>query len=364
MKRINLLYIAAIPLAFFLYQMYLQLSQSSAFFYGFAENKETELSHDKSVLIHQILVTPGQEVVKGQLLMEVRQSTVDFKLDNVNHDLERLTLLAQQQKQDFRDRIQQLQTKRKSRVAEIEVEIRNLESSIQFNKDLYKDLKSIAPKSDGNQETPSTLRLKALKESMALVTEPIDVELAQLENALAMIKTPSQVQEQKLKGEREFLQQEQEKLSILAPSDGIIGNVLCKEGENISAFSTLINFYERNPTLVKGFVHESLILQVKAGDSLLVSSSLHPEHHIQGTVIGLGTRIVEIPERLRKIPDFKTYGREVLISIPAKNSLLQKEKVMLNSLDHNNSNAFVFSFFNSTDQKNNATKSSKLSSFR
>ncbi len=363
MKKINLLYIASIPLAFFLYYMNLQLSQSSAFFYGFAENKETELSHDKSVLIHQILVTPGQEVSKGQLLMEVRQSTMDFKLDNVNHDLERLTLLAQQQKQNLRDRIQQLQTKRKSRVAEIEVEIRNLESSIQFNKDLYKDLKTIAPQTEETKETPSTIRLKALKESLALVTEPIDVEIAQLETALTMIKTPSQVQKQKLKGEREFLEQEQEKLSILAPSEGIIGNILCKEGENISAFSTLINFYERNPTLVKGFVHESLILKVQAGDSLLVSSSLHPEHHIQGKVIGLGSRIVEIPERLRKIPDFKTYGREVLISIPAKNSLLQKEKVMLNSLDHEASNSFVFSFFNSKQQKNN-TKSNKLSSVR
>ena len=80
-------------------------------------------------------------------------------------------------------------------------------------------------------------------------------------------------------------------------------------------------------------VHESLILQVKTGDSLLVASSLHPSHQIIGVVLGLGSRIVEIPSRLRKTPELKTYGREVLVQIPANNPFLQKEKVMLNSLD-------------------------------
>jgi hypothetical protein len=46
-------------------------------------------------------------------------------------------------------------------------------------------------------------------------------------------------------------------------------------------------------------------------------------------VIGMGHRIVEIPERLRKIPEIKTYGREVLIQIPSDNKFLQKEKVVL-----------------------------------
>jgi len=133
-------------------------------------------------------------------------------------------------------------------------------------------------------------------------------------------------------------------LDILAPSDGLIGNIPCKEGENFPSFKTFINFYERNPTIVKGFVHESLILQVKVGDSLLVSSTLHPEQHITGIVTGLGSRIVEIPERLRKMPDIKTYGREVLIAIPAENNFLQKEKVMLNSLNENPESSFA-SFF-------------------
>ena len=100
--------------------------------------------------------------------------------------------------------------------------------------------------------------------------------------------------------------------------------------ENVSSFNTLISFYERNPTLGKGFVHENLILQVNVGDTLIVTSSLHPQHTSMGIVGGLGSRIVEIPSRLRKMPEIKTYGREVLIEIPPNNPFLQKEKVILN----------------------------------
>ena len=108
MKKINWLYIAAVGLCYLVYQMNSHLGQASAFFYGFAENKETELSHDQAVLIHKILVTPGQEVTKGQLLMEVNRSSIDFKIDNVSHDIERLGAVAQQQRQTLKDRIYQL----------------------------------------------------------------------------------------------------------------------------------------------------------------------------------------------------------------------------------------------------------------
>jgi len=151
-------------------------------------------------------------------------------------------------------------------------------------------------------------------------------------NILATVEAPSNVKAEILDTEIRHFEKEKDKLFIYAPSDGLIGNVTCKEGENISAFSTLMNFYKHNPTLVKGFVHESMILEVKVGDELEVSSSLHPNLKVRGVVFGLGSRIVEIPERLRKIADFKTYGREVLIKIPESNNFLQKEKVLLNTI--------------------------------
>jgi hypothetical protein len=46
---------------------------------------------------------------------------------------------------------------------------------------------------------------------------------------------------------------------------------------------------------------------------------------LPGRVSGLGQCVVEIPERLRKIPELKTYGREVLIEIPHDNSFCKRK---------------------------------------
>jgi hypothetical protein len=68
----------------------------------------------------------------------------------------------------------------------------------------------------------------------------------------------------------------------------------------------------------------------------------------------LGSRIVEIPERLRKNPDLKTYGREVLIAIPPSNLFLQKEKVILNLLKKTSRPTSIFdSILDSSEEKTN-----------
>lgn len=352
MKRINIIYLLAIPLCYLLYKMNVGFNQTSAFFYGFAENKDTELSHDKDVLVSKILVTPGQTVNKGDLLLEVKQDAIDFKINNANTDLVQLELENRQQQQRLLDRINQLKLRRVTKVAELDSEIQRIEATLEYNKKILEGLQSVEVKVD-SLANPNLLKIANLKQQIQLVTEPMDLEIKQLQNELRALQTPTRVLEQRIQSEIDFYKREQQKLAILAPADGIIGNIYCKEGENISAFSTLINFYERNPTLVKGYVHESLILKVKEKDSLIVSSTLHPEQNIEGVVIGLGSRIVEIPERLRKMPEIKTYGREVLIRIPQQNPFLQKEKVMLNSntWEADNSMASWFSVFSSANKR-------------
>ena len=358
MKKVNVLYLAIFPLCLALYLMNAKLQKATAFFYGFAENKETELSHDKSVLIHKILVTPGQAVTKGQLLMEVEQASLDYKIDNTRLDLEKLKLTTAQKRRNIQGEIDQLIVERASKVAAVDAKIKALEINIEHHEALLKQLKSLDKQEADPGTSPHAIKLQTLRESRALIAAPINAEIASLRNELAGLSQPSLVEQEMLQKQRSYYETERGKLAIVAPSDGLIGNVLCKEGENISSFTKLINFYERMPTMVKGYVHESLILQVKEGDSLIVSSTLHPKQQIEGEVIGLGTRIVEIPERLRKIPEVKTYGREVLIRIPPSNPFLQKEKVMLNTLSGENFNPFIF-FASPQKESKKAQKSLK-----
>ncbi len=327
MKRFNILYILVIGVVAGLYYLNENYVHNRTTFYGFAENKETEINLDEPVLINAIYVATGQSVSKGDLLMEVSQLDLEQKIDAVQFDIQTQKLGNQTRRLRIQSEIAKLKAERNEKVGEIETEIETLKSEIKLNQSMLKDLKSISI--DTTLAHPNEISIAAKQQEIRLVVEPIDVQIQNLEKELLTINAPTEVAIQKLEQEQFYHKKEQERLMIYAPKDGLIGTIHCKEGENISSFMTLISFYERNPTLVKGYVHESLILHVNVEDSLDIASSLHPSQTSSGKVMGLGSRIVEVPERLRKIPEIKSYGREVMIQIPADNSFLQKEKVVL-----------------------------------
>ena len=345
MKKINSIYIIAIGLVFVLYAMNNSIQSESAFFYGFAENKETEISHDNDVLIEKIMVTTGQKVQQGDLLMVVKNTALPVKISELELKKEAVSIDVQQKIREIKNEITALRLEKVNKLNLLNEKITELQKKIELSQSLYEGLKSIKIKPDSTRSVEQ-MRLDYLKESLTVTSQNYDSEIAFKKELLLGVNQPSRIKHDILNTEIEHYKEAQSKLSICAPTDGIIGYILCKKGENIPAFSTLLNFYQVNPTLVKGYIHESLLLKVKKGDKLEVSSSLHPTHKVQGEVIGLGSRIVEIPERLRKIQDLKTYGREVLIKIPPDNNLLQNEKVMLNATLHGEQSVLtsLFSF--------------------
>jgi len=330
MKKVNTIYICALLLMVVLIFLTFSMQSKTASFYGFAENKETEINHIDDVLVEKIHVENGQEVKKGQLLIEVKNAVLPSKIDGLKLEKEVLQQNMIQSKNEIRNKIATIEMDRDLKLKDLESKILTLEKEIALNESLYEGLKTI-DNSEKTQSSPDIVKLDFLKLSKNDIINKASEEIKMQQKILANIEAPSNVKAEILDTEITHYESVKDRLSIYAPSDGLIGNVTCKEGENISAFSTLMNFYNHNPTLVKGFVHESMILEVKVGDKLEVSSSLHPDHKITGEVFGLGSRIVEIPERLRKMADFKTYGREVLIKIPGDNDFLQKEKVLLNT---------------------------------
>ena len=331
MKHFNLFYILLIPIAYLLYIAGMNMKSESAFFYGFAENKETELNFDVDCLITKVHAAPGQEVKADQLLLEAKQTRFEMKLNTLDFDIKEQVIRTKEEKLKLQNQIAILKIDLLREVQELDAEIKTLASKIGLNDKLLDQISSMDIPERNNRNTGAHIELEELRNRRTEIEQPITEQIKLLETQLAKVGSAERLQTERFNTEKELVNKEMAKLHVYAPTDGLIGNVHCIDGENISAFNTLISFYEPNPTLVKGFVHESLILQVELSDKLKVSSNQHPDHVVSGTVVGLGTRIVEIPERLRKIADFKTYGREVLIRIPADNPFLQKEKVTLNS---------------------------------
>lgn len=329
MRRYNFIYIIAFLIAGLLYYMSNQMTSKSAFFYGFAENKETEINHNEDISVAKIYVTSGQEVKKGDLLLEVADNTIPQKLDQLALKKDAVDQELQLKRIDIQNEIKNISTKRDQDISKIAAEIITLEQRIKVNKGLFEGLKTIEKPND-TYRSPDQDKVNELRANIRGIEEAAKARIITKENLITSLAQPSKTRNKLVESEASYYRSVKDRLTIIAPFDGLIGTINCKKGENVSAFTRLMSFYKTNPTEVKGFVHESMILEVSVGDKLEVSSTLHPDIKIEGEVIGLGSRIIEIPERLRKMPDFKTYGREIQISIPSKNRFLQKEKVMLN----------------------------------
>lgn len=329
MKKINFHTIAFLAALIAVSSFSWNFSKETFLFFGFAENKELEISMKNPVTVKQIMVTPGLKVVKGQILMEITRSELDLAQSDLHHEVAQLRSQLNIWDSGLRSSINRLQGEKAARESEIQSQIAQLESELSINQSLIKDLQSIKPAQDNLGRSPNKIRIEGLKNELRLMVRPIETQINQLNHELYAKDNPIKIQIEKLQNQLGYADVEEEKLTITAPNDGIVGSILCEVGETISGFTTLVTFYEENPTEVKAYVLESLVLKVKLGDEVSVISSTNPKNECQGKVIGLGSRIIEIPERLRKMPTFKTYGREVIIQIPGDNSFLQKEKVVL-----------------------------------
>ncbi|MEP6794811.1 MAG: hypothetical protein ABJB16_10830 [Saprospiraceae bacterium] len=351
MRRFNLLFLIIPIVLLALFFIYKSLNQNSANFFGVAENQETQINLEHEATVQKINVSEGEFVTKGTLLMQVNWSALDFKLSALNHDVSELTARDRLSQTEIKSNLNRYTALRAEKAEDIQARIRLMESENLLNQQLFADLKSLSSTESKSSSSVYDTKLQSLREELRLSLEPLDIEIAQLEHELKLSHIPAQTEIGKLKNEIELYEKERRELDIYAPSDGLVGSIHCRIGENIPEFNALISFYERNPNTVIAYLHESLSLQIKVGDSLSVTSTLHPNEKCIGRVSGLGHRIVEIPERLRKIPEIKTYGREVLIEIPANNNFLQKEKVILQRWP-----AQPFSFL-SLFQKSNLTTS-------
>ena len=328
--RINLFYIAVLAIGVALFVSLKPTETPRVSFYGFAESNETEINYNYPVVVEQILVTPGQEVKKGDTLLQLTRRKSKETLDDQTYQMDELRAEEKIWRQKKESELSELQLEKTNKISEVNGEIKQVEKELIFKKSLSEGLQSL-PSNDANTTfKPLEEELKELIAERERLSRYYDLQLKGLKEALRIGDSPYRERIKRLSAELDFEESQKiQPIAVVAPANGLIGTVSCKEAEHISSYATLLSFYEPHSGIIKGFVHEDLTLEVAIGDEFIVSSLKDETIEYQGKVIGLGSRIVEIPTRLRKMPDIKTYGREVLVEITKDNDFLQKEKVSL-----------------------------------
>lgn len=315
----NFLYWLVFPVMIgFCYYLYNSVSGPQKVFYGYAENKETQIRLDEAVKIKSIAVSPGQKVSKGSILLEVEYNQADIDMAITRHTIEQLKKKARVNRNEMRAALEKAVTDKTTRTAALESEIAAVKSKLDYQISMLKN-------SDEKEWN------NPLKQSLTALNKELNAARASYDKVIDSYKkildTPSPEEEEAngLQEKLQLLNEAKKKSVMLAPFDGLVGNIACRPSEYVEEHSTLISFYEITPAEAIAYVHESMSLTLRSGDSVWVSSVLHPQHRAKGVITGLGHRIIEIPERLRKIPEYKTYGMEVYISLDKQNAFLQKE---------------------------------------
>lgn len=331
-KIYNPLYLIAVGFLVFLFIYKSQLKEEQEQFFGFAENLEMEVNLDFPVQVNGIIVMEGDSVDSDSPLLNLTQLALSKEINDEQFKIEELNAKFRTGKNIIQNEINLVNAEYLENLNEIDSKITTLEKEIELHEDMKEGLKSL------NLDAEDA-KVKALRSEIELLSNSrIDLELINktlvggLNQKIIDESNNLQASISRHNSDVSFNEKKLRKLSLKSPSRAFVGNVHVKEGEYVDAFETMVTLYEPNPTKVKGFVHEGMHIDVQIGDRFNIRSIQDYDKTTIGVITGLGARIVEIPERLRRVPTSKLYGREVVLAISSDNTFLQGEKVIISNL--------------------------------
>lgn len=289
------------------------------------------ISFHKAVKVKEIYVIPGQKVKAGDPLLKVERQDLLLDVESKTKALENL-------KSENQTLSIQMEYERKLNKSNLELRLRNIDADIK-RLELVRD----------NQQLLSE-NIKALNiwdDSTSSIDQSyIDMRLAILKNEKSSLMSDYGLLVQKnneifnlkqreldnniflIQEELKLLVQEEKELLKTANQDGIIGNVLAEVDELVTPFSTLISLYDNNPSVIRALVNEDIRLKLQPDQKVIVEST-NRNYNAQGTILEIGSRIVEYPSRLKLNQEMMIYGREIFISIAPNSEFLHGEKVFV-----------------------------------
>lgn len=293
------------------------------------ESQKIAISFQKAVKIKAIHVIPGEDVKKGDLLVEVVQPDLVYDLEKAVNDLNTFLEEKELLNTNLTYEIRVTELEKASKIESIDNEIAELRILYEKNENLKNTLKGVELYNDtvsGNSENTVLMQIdflsKKREQTIEIYNQMIDQMKKKKENELDILDLRIGQQRKEI----ELLESETNYLRNYAPVDGTIGDVSAQLGELISPYTTVLSLYEINPTVIKAYMNEKNRYNIAVGDTVFVESA-NRNYNITGYVIEIGSRIVSYPARLLEVQDRRIWGQEIFVKIPENNQFLNGEKV-------------------------------------
>ncbi len=327
MKRINLLYIFWIlAFIFCLWIMNNLRTQGNRTIFGIAFTESHSINVEYATTVTQRMVQPGDRVKKGDTLLVLRRDEIN---KNITDRLASMNLLEVERisKNQILDKeIELFKASQTTRSIEVNSQIKIIEKEIEIQKNL---LKSIGENSVDQSSNVKQLELAALVESLKQLNLHTIEQLSSYETQRQSNDKNQEAKKTQFKNEMDYYQEEQYKMIVCSPCDGIVENVFVLPNDIAPQYKELLRINSNNPNRVTGFIHESIVAPFKLGDTVILVSAARLDVTSKGVILGNGNNLVELPLRLRKFVEIRAWGREVYIKLDAANNFYIGEKILI-----------------------------------
>lgn len=328
--KFNLLYLLfAAALAGCYYIVRHLQEQSIHTFFGTAETEGRAVSLEYAVLVQRIGTQVGAQVKKGDTLAIVYRAELDRKTSENQLESSRIATERDAEAALLAQERELLRTALAARKSELQAQIKVIEAELAVQANLRAAISGSPAAAPDSRLNVKQQEIAALREEMAQAEKKTQEELRQVEAKLTANTAVYQSRLRQMQGGQAFLDIEKSKLVLLSPADGYVQQVGATANELVPSFRELFRISPRNPDRVIGFLHESAEVPFQLGDTVTLASMGRVSVSSRAALHGVSPKLVELPFRLRKFTEVRTWGREVYIQLPADNPFFIGEKILI-----------------------------------
>lgn len=303
------------------------MGRSNTSFFGATETESRTLNYDHSVVIQDVLVKTGDKVQVGDTLMIFYRAELDQENAERLSEIQQNNVEKNAQNNILDKTLQVLKAEHQAKLSDLQAQIRLEQAEYNAESGVRKLLGE-----DKNAEGIDPLRaekIAALRSQITQSEEEYQERVKELQAERRANQSVFDARSARTQVELNFVKTEKQRLVLLAPVDGFVESITAGKAEVVPQHKELMKINPLTPTRIRGFIYEHAEIAYQLGDTVKLSAYNRQGTQAQGVIIGSNPQVVELPVRLRKLPEVRTWGREIFIKIPTDNPFYLNEKIAI-----------------------------------
>lgn len=297
--------------------------QGSTFF-GIAETEPRILNFDHDLSVREVYIKAGDKIKAGDTLAIFHRAELDENEFSQYREMVTNETARAAERAILEKEKEVVQARLNVDIRELAIDIKLLqtEDSIMM---VYRG--NLYGQSTPVQNRVIKERIEGLQKQMEDLKHQAEEELLVLSAKISANDQIAAEKANKLKGQLTMIATERERLVLISPINGYVEDVYFSVNAMIPAHKDLVKINPDAPNKIIGFIHETNEVPLSIGSNVEMTSFNRPGIVSTGLIVGVNPKMTELPLRLRKFIDLRSWGREVYISIPDTNSFYISEKV-------------------------------------